>query len=698
MSKEWKLFNGYGRFNENCTEYEILNHNTPVPWSNILANENFGTIVSTHGTVYSFYKNASEYKITNWCNNWSDFRPGERFKGIYDNTYNLKYGFGYVKISSNENELDKKMDIFIPLKDDLKIQYITIKNQTKKEKKLLISYEIDVTLGVAQEKTDKYIISKQDQDIMLLKNSYSEHFSHIISYFKAISYVGNNKIEYASKDDKYNVQVEMKIKAGETNRLAIVLGATDEGEAKIKQLVEKYTIEENLKDEYKKTISYWKSKVVRNFKTGDENLDILANGWLLYQTIACRLFARTSLYQAGGAYGFRDQLQDSLALIKSWPEFTKKQIVKHSTKQFEQGDVLHWWHEHNNAGIRTYFSDDYLWLPYVVSEYVEKTNDLNILKIEKEYLENRPIRNGERELYDTFGVSGTVGTIYEHCLRAIKYGLSRKGMHGLLSIGDGDWNDGFSNIKGESVWLTFFMIDILDRFSRLAAVMNDEVNEMHFKSERHVLKHAITNSAYEGKYFTRAFYPNGNPIGSESSEDCKIDLISQAWAAISLKDYADYISEIKSGLKSAEEMLVDRENNIVKLLYPPFDNPKQNPGYIKAYIPGVRENGGQYTHAAIWFAKAYFDLKMKAKGLDILNILNPINHSDTKAKADIYMVEPFVLAADVYANEEHMGRGGWTWYTGSSAWMYKVIEDNFKEEELKTVKTKEDKASTKTKK
>jgi len=405
----------------------------------------------------------------------------------------------------------------------------------------------------------------------------------------------------------------------------------------------------------------------------------MANGWLLYQAIASRLFARTGFYQAGGAFGYRDQLQDSMALIRTWPEFTKKQILKHASKQFQRGDVLHWWHEHNSAGIKTYFSDDYLWLPYVTAEYVNITHDASILHEKVPFLAD--VEMGDRrEIYDVFNESDDIGTVYEHCIRAIKYGLSRKGENGLLDIGDGDWNDGFSSIRGQSVWLTFFMMDILEKFAKISEIMLDEVDQMHFYSERHMLKHAIFTHAYDGNYFARAFYEDGKTLGTKDSEDCKIDLISQSWAAIALKDYCDTEEEIKSALSYAEKYLVDRENKIVKLLYPPFDNPKNNPGYIKAYVPGVRENGGQYTHGAIWLAKAYFETKQKGKAMDILKILNPINHSDNKEIADIYKVEPYVIAADVYSNVDHVGRGGWTWYTGSAAWMYKVIEDNFKQE------------------
>lgn len=674
--KYWNLFNGYGKFNKNGDEYEIIKTNTPVPWCNVLTNERFGSLVSSYGTVYSFYKNASEFKITDWCNDWANFKPGEDFTGIFDVDYNLIYGFGYVKVISLNNGIEKNMDIFVPINDDLKVQYITLKNTNQNSETVTITFKPKMALGVAREFSDKYIISAKEENMLLYRNPYSEYFSDNVVYLKGVSldgsYIGT---EYNS----YTLKMDIVIKAGETRQLAILFGVTNEGKDKIIEVVSKYSNLENLLNEYEFTKEYWRKKVVRNFKTGDKKLDILANGWLLYQTIACRLFARTSLYQAGGAIGFRDQLQDSLAVISSSPDLTKNQIIKHSYKQFKQGDVLHWWHEHNNAGIRTYFSDDYLWLPYVLSEYIEQTKDIDILKIKTNYLEDKPIDQNKKEKYEVYNNIEDDDTIYHHALVAIKYGLSRKGPHGLLSIGSGDWNDGFSNIMGESVWLTFFMMDILNRFTKIADILDDQVNVMHFKSERHVLKHAIIENAYDGEYFIRAFYPDGTPIGSAKSEDCKIDLISQAWAAIALKDYPDCKNEIIDSLNSAERLLVDKKHKIVKLLAPPFDNPTKDPGYIKGYVPGVRENGGQYTHAAIWLAKAYFDTGKKDKGMEILSLINPLNHTDNKEMTDIYKVEPYVLAADVYANPDHMGRGGWTWYTGSAAWMFKVIEENFKE-------------------
>lgn len=669
MKEKMIAFNSYGAFSKDGDEYHIYNKNTPLPWCNCIANETFGSIISSKGIVYSFYKNSREYKISNWSNDWTDMKKGESFTGIFEKDYNLTYGFGYVVLDEIEGIITKKMDIFVPEKDNTKVHIINLKNTGKNTKTVIITYEIDKVLGVSKEFTHSYILRKEIDNMVVFKNPYIDEFSNTV--------VGI----FASKEVKLlenGIEVKLKIKPGEEETFCINLSAAENIE-ELLAMKQKYSNLAVVEKEYENVKKYWRDKVKKNYKTGDKYVDIMANGWLLYQTIACRIFARTSFYQAGGAYGYRDQLQDSLALIKTWPERTRKQIIIHANKQFEKGDVLHWWHQHNNKGIRTYFSDDYLWLPYVTSEYVFISKDKSILEEKAKYLENKEMGN-LRELYEYFANIDLEESIYNHCIRAIKYGLSRKGKNGILEIGDGDWNDGFSSIRGQSVWLTFFMMDILKRFIKIAEIMNDDVNKKYFERERHILKHALLENAWDGEYFVRAFFENGKVIGSKKNKECMIDLISQSWSAIALNDYKDCKNEIESSLKSAEKYLVDKENNIIRLMYPPIDNMVEEPGYIRAYIPGVRENGGQYTHGAIWLAKAYFDIGEEKKGLRVLKILNSIYHSDTKEKADKYMVEPFVVTADVYSNNEHVGRGGWSWYTGSSAWMYKVIEDNFKEE------------------
>ena len=671
-TSDYIAFNTYGGFNASGDEYHILNTATPLPWCNIIANERFGSVISTYGTVYTYFKNSREFKLTEWCNDWISFEAGERFEGIFEKDYNLIYGFGYVRVLEDENGIEKEMDIFVPEKDDIKVHYITLKNKSGEDKTLNIKYSLVPVLGVSKETNANYVLSRVNNNTLEIKNPYSTEFSNCAAFVMHSDESSDIKAVY-DKDD-FSVTLTVNIGAGEKKELAISLGAYEEKEKK-DMLVEKYSSLKNIKAELKNVKKFWSSLVKNDFDTGDKYTDIMANGWLLYQAIVSRLFAKTAFYQAGGATGFRDQLQDTLALIRKWPEKTRSQIVLHSSKQFEKGDVLHWWHDHNNAGIRTYFSDDYLWLPYVLSEYVELTHDTSVLDVETQYLEDKPMGD-KRELYEVFNHIDAKDSVYNHAKRAILYGLSRVNeKNGLLDIGDGDWNDGFSNIRGQSVWLTLFMINVLQRFTKLSKIKKDE--DMIKLAEKciHSLKHSVIENAWEDGQFVRAFFENGDVLGSMSNKECKIDLISQAWAVIALKDYPDVQEELKEALKNADKYLVDHENKIVRLLYPSFDKPKNNPGYIKAYVPGTRENGGQYTHASTWLAKAYFEMKEYDKAMEILKYINPIYHSDTKEKADIYMVEPYVVAADVYTNPDHVGRGGWTWYTGSAAWMYKIIED-----------------------
>lgn len=670
---KYKAFNMYGGFNKSGDEYHILNTDTPVPWCNVMANENFGTIVSSYGTVYSYYKNSQSFKISNWCNDWISFKQGETFEGIYDNNYNMIYGFGYTKVTQEDDEVKKDMCIFISTYENIKLQRILLKNLSKESKKVNISYSIDPVLGVVKDVNRNYVLCKEAKNSLEFKNPYSLEFSDCIVYITVLGKSKDMNISYLNEDYKVNVEVELE--KDEEAEFTIILGCTEKIED-INRIQNMFETTDSIKREYDNTVNYWRKLVVKNMKLDDEYLNIMANGWLLYQTIVCRLFARSGFYQSGGAMGYRDQLQDTLSLISSWPERTRQQIVLNSSKQFEKGDVLHWWHEHSGAGIRTYFSDDYLWLPYVLSEYVNRTGDISVLDETTPYLEDKPM-NGKREVYDVYRNIDKYDTVYNHAKKAIEYGLSRiNEKNGLLKIGDGDWNDGFSNIRGESVWLTFFMMNVLEKFIYLANIKFEFELSNEYEKKIEELKESVLKNAWDTDHFVRAFFENGEVLGAYVNKECKIDLISQAWAVISMKTYKDVQDKLKMCMETAQKYLVDKKLGIVKLLYPAFNNEsKNNPGYIRSYVPGIRENGGQYTHAAVWFAKAYFEMNEYKKGEEVLKMINPISHSDTKEKADIYMVEPYVVAADIYSNSEHPGRGGWTWYTGSSGWMYKVIED-----------------------
>lgn len=404
-------------------------------------------------------------------------------------------------------------------------------------------------------------------------------------------------------------------------------------------------------------------------------MNIMLNGWTIYQTIQSRLIGKTGYYQSGGAYGFRDQLQDTLGLKYINPEILKKQIIKHSKQQFLEGDVEHWWHEETERGIRTKFSDDLLWLVYLTCEYIEFTGDYSILEEKTPYLIGETLKDNEDEKYDKYIRTKEEESIYEHCIKAIERSLNF-GENGLPKIGSGDWNDGFSNVgpkgRGESVWLGFFLYNVLDRFIKIIKnIKTDGIEEKIKKYETIMqqLKRALNTNGWDGRWFKRAFMDDGNILGSMANDECRIDSIAQSWSIISNVGDNDkkYIA-----IESLENHLIDRENGIIKLLDPPFEKGKLNPGYIKSYLPGVRENGGQYTHAAIWVIIAETILGFGDKATELYRMINPIEHSRTMDSAKKYKVEPYVIPADIYGANNLAGRGGWTWYTGSSSWYYKA--------------------------
>lgn len=421
--------------------------------------------------------------------------------------------------------------------------------------------------------------------------------------------------------------------------------------------------------------NYWKELLGKlQVYTPIESLNIILNGWCVYQIIQSRLQGKTGFYQSGGAYGFRDQLQDTLGLKYLEPQFLKNQIIKHSKHQFKEGDVEHWWHEETQRGIRTRFSDDLLWLVYLTCEYIEFTGDKSILYEKTPYLEGEPLKENEDERYDKFGTTKEEGTIYEHCIKAIEKSLNF-GENGLPKIGSGDWNDGFSNVgtkgKGESVWLGFFLYNILDRFTK---IMKEELKSENLQIKKYELvmqqlKKALNTNGWDGRWFKRAFMDDGSTLGSMENDECRIDSIAQSWSIISNAGDNDkkYIS-----IESLENHLIDRENGIIKLLDPPFEKGKLNPGYIKSYLKGVRENGGQYTHAAVWVIIAEALLGFGDKATELYRMINPIEHTRTKDSSNKYKVEPYVIPADIYGSNNLAGRGGWTWYTGSGSWYYKA--------------------------
>ncbi|HEV3251372.1 MAG TPA: cyclic beta 1-2 glucan synthetase, partial [Puia sp.] len=427
-----------------------------------------------------------------------------------------------------------------------------------------------------------------------------------------------------------------------------------------------------------KVKNYWKKIVgTLQIESPDKSLDILTNGWLTYQTIASRLWARSGFYQSGGAFGFRDQLQDVLSVLHTQPHLVKDQILLCASRQYKEGDVQHWWHPPIGRGVRTRCSDDFLWLPYVTSRYVFFTGDRGILDEFAFYLEDRLLNVDEEAYFDLPLRSDKSASLYDHCVKAIECGL-KFGEHGLPLMGTGDWNDGMDKVgnhgRGESLWLAFFLFDILSKFIEIAHLHKDPGFAARCKVQAELLRNNISKNGWDGKWYRRAYFDNGTPLGSSVNDECKIDSIAQSWSVLSGAGEADHS---RMAMQAANDFLVRKDKRIIQLFDPPFDKSELNPGYIKGYVPGVRENGGQYTHAAIWLIMAFAALGDKERVWELLQMINPINHGSNPEEIAIYKVEPYVMAADVYAVAQFAGRGGWTWYTGSAGWMYQLIVESF---------------------
>ena len=716
------FFNGFGGFNKKDKSYVIRlkdYENTPAPWINVVSNKDFGFHISEVGSTYTWCGNSRENKITPWSNDWVVDPSGEVLY-IRDNEvgtyftitpmpirdggeYIISHSFGYSTFKHTAYNIKGEMQVFCPRDERLKICKVKLKNLSNTNKNLSIFYYAQLVLGVYSYGSAKYISTSIKDNYIYGVNPYSKYFGRLKAYLsisgedsqrftgdrksfigigedlgnpKALNINSLNNASGSIYDPCLASQLNIYLEAGEEKEVVILLGQEEE-ESLIEEKINKYKNIQNVYTALEEVKDYW-SNFLGNIqvKTPDLSMDYLLNGWLMYQTLSCRYLSRTAFYQSGGAYGFRDQLQDSMSIGILNPSVTREQILRSASRQYLEGDVQHWWHPVINSGIRTRFSDDLLWLPYVTIEYINSTGDYSILDEEAPYLEDEPLRNGEDERYTIVNNSNKKGSIYEHCLKAIDRGL-KFGRHNIPLMGSGDWNDGMSTVgnkgEGESIWVGWFLYKILDGFKEICKYKNDTEKQEEYIGFQEFIKENLEKNAWDGGWYRRAYFDNGKPLGSRENDECKIDSIAQSWSIISK---AAKEERAKEAMEAVDRYLVDKDKGLIKLLAPPFDKSSLEPGYIKGYVAGVRENGGQYTHAAVWVILALTKLGLGDKAWKYYNMINPINHSNTELEARRYKVEPYVMSADVYIKEPHGGRGGWSWYTGASGWMYKVgLED-----------------------
>ncbi|NLE25401.1 MAG: hypothetical protein GX625_08675 [Clostridiaceae bacterium] len=718
ISGEYEFFNGFGGFVNNGKEYEILlkdNVKPPFPWINVIANKGFGFTISESGAGFAWANNSRENKITPWSN---DPVSDKAYEAIYirdeitgkiftpvslgrndRGTYRVRHGFGYTIFYHGEEGIDQELTVFTPIDEPVKLWSLKLKNISQWEKYLTLTYYSEWVLGVEREYTSPYIVTHYDNEYEYLsaKSIYSYYFrkheAFVFSNEMIIGYTGDRQEVLGLKGSVQNpqgldkklscntgacydpcgaIQISVALKPGEEKTIIFGMGQSDNPD-EVNTIRQKYRDVKKADYELARIKNYWDSLLgAIRVETHNRAIDILLNGWLTYQSISCRLNARAAFYQCGGAYGFRDQLQDGLSLLFIDPNLLKEQIIMSAGRQFEEGDVQHWWHPPNGAGVRTKISDDLLWLPYTVAAYVKYTDDFSILDEKVNYIKGPLLEEGQHEVMFTPEISEISDNVYEHCKKAIlRTGF---GIHGLPLMGGGDWNDGMNEVgingTGESIWLGWFLYKVAKDFLPLCFHRGD--NEFAAKLEQMMadIRSSAEEHAWDGEWYIRAYYDDYEKLGSKECDECKIDSISQSWSIIS--GAASKERAIKA-LNSAWQHLIVEEEGISLLLAPPFNKTLKNPGYIKGYYPGIRENGGQYTHGAAWLAIAAAIVKDKNKAYSLFNMLNPILSTANKKDALQYGKEPYVMTADIWYNKHYVGRGGWSWYTGSAGWMYQGL-------------------------
>ena len=717
---ELEFFNGLGGFTADGREYvTILGEGqwTPAPWINVIANPSFGFQVSESGSGYTWSLNSRENQLSPWSNDPVSDPPGESIYVRDEDTgelwsptvlpireeawpYTARHGQGYSRFEHASHGVTLNLLQFVPLDDPIKISRLTIENYSGRSRRLSVTAYVEWVLGVSRSTSAPFVVTEIDMETgaMFARNAWNSEFGGRVAFAdldgRQTSWTGdrteflgrNGTLDHPLSLERGN-QLSGKVGAGldPCAALQTMVELRAGGRAEIVfYLGEAATMEEartlialyrgaDLDGTLHAVMKHWDDVLgVVQVTTPDRAMNVLLNRWLLYQTLACRVWARSAFYQAGGAYGFRDQLQDVLALLIANRDVARTQLLRAAARQFVEGDVQHWWHPPSGRGVRTRISDDLLWLPYAVIQYLEVTGDISVLDEVIPFLDGTALGAGQDESYFEPRVSGQSGTLFEHCARALDRSLA-VGSHGLPLIGTGDWNDGMNRVgstgKGESVWLGWFLHTNLWEFARVADARGEHQRAEMWRLHVSALKASLEREGWDGEWYRRAYFDDGTPLGSATNTECRIDSIAQSWGVIS---GAAEPARGARAMAAVEKYLVDRDNGLVLLFTPPFDRASPDPGYIKGYPPGVRENGGQYTHAAVWSVLAFAALGDGDKAGELFSLLNPINHASTRSGVYRYKVEPYVVAADIYAEPPHVGRGGWTWYTGSAGWMHRA--------------------------
>src|SRR3984885_86163 len=717
-----EYFNGLGGFDSGAREYVVVLDDgqwTPAPWINVIANPQFGFLVSADGSGSTWSLNAQQNQLTPWCNDPVSDTPAE---AIYirdedsgdlwsatplpirypSRVYLIRPGFGLTPSEHTSHGIALTLTQFVPLQDPIKISRLKITNTSDEPRQLSITHYLDWVLGNQNNKAAPFIVTSIDlpSRVLLARNPWTADFKSRVAFMDMAAAQQSctaDRAEFIGRhgslaepaallgpqplanrvggglDPCGAMQTKISLNPGEAVELKLFLGEESSSDAAV-AVAERYR-GADLDEGLKSGTDFWDRTLgAVQVKTPDRSLDILANGWLLYQTLSSRVWGRTAFYQSSGAYGYRDQLQDVMALCVSSPAITREHILRAAAQQYAEGDVQHWWLPMSGQGIKTRVSDDRVWLPFVVAHYLEVTGDLSVLEEPVPFLGGGPLPPDVQEKFWA-PPSGNPAPLFEHCARALDSSLEI-GSRGLPLFGTGDWNDGMNRVgilgSGESVWLAWFLYAALMRFAPIAEARGAKEAAGAWRKHAFAVQQAIEREAWDGDWYRRGYYDDGTVLGSVSSDECRIDSVAQSWAVIS---GAAPRERALRAMSAVNTQLVSRSDGLVKLFTPPFDHSAKDPGYIKAYPPGLRENGGQYTHAAMWTTLAFALLGDGDRAVELFSLLNPINHASTRAGIHRYKVEPYVVCADVYSAPAHVGRGGWTWYTGSAGWMYRTAAE-----------------------